>query len=257
MDYQEYRALYNNLNGPKDVEKFISDGYDSRLVKTLYTQKTSRDVKKRFYVIKSKSPQMLKMWKRGVSMMDISEKFRFPPILTAMMIFQQDGASKKEFWDYVNDPDQLNEEAAEELKEVIRSDLIYSPAANEEQRERGKWGEDLLHQWLDGQGITYRVEDDLKGVYEKTPDALLDEPMMYHGNKIYWVESKASFGDNTEFKYNCRKQLIPYTQIFGPGVVVYWTGCLDDLECPQDIWVRDISILEDKLDKITEEETES
>ena len=253
MDYSEYKTLYNGLEGPKDVEKFISDGYDSRLVKTLYTQKTSRDVKKRFYVIKSKAPQMLKMWKRGVSMMAISEKYRFPPMLTAMMIFQQDGASKKEFWEYVNNPDQLDEEVANELREVIAADLIYSPKANEEQRERGKWGEDLLHQWLDGQGITYRVEDDLKGVYEKTPDALLDEPMMYEGKKIFWVESKASFGDNTEFKYNSRKQLIPYTQIFGPGVVVYWTGCLDDLECPPDVYVRDISILEDKLDKITEE----
>ena len=55
MDYSEYRALYNGLNGPKDVEKYISEGYDFRLVETLYTQKTSRDVKKRFYVIKSKA----------------------------------------------------------------------------------------------------------------------------------------------------------------------------------------------------------
>ena len=253
MDYQEYRKLYSALDGPDDVAELISQGYDSRLIKTLYTQKTSRDVKKRFYVIKAKSPQMLKMWKRGVSMMDISRKFRFPPILTAMMIFQQDGAGKKEFWDYVNNPDQLNAETASELKEVIAADLIYSPAANREQKERGEWGENLLHEWLDGQGITYRVENDLKGVYEKTPDALLDEPMMYEGKKIYWVESKASFGDNTEFKYNSRKQLIPYTQIFGPGVVVYWTGCLDDLECPQDVYVRDISVLDTKLERITEE----
>ena len=161
MDYAEYKALYNGLNGPKDVESYLSQGYDSRLVKTLYTQKTSRDVKKRFYVIKSKAPQMLKMWKRGVTMMAISEKYRFPPILTAMMIFQQDGASKKEFWEYVNDPDLLSEDVAAELRDVIANDLIYSPAANDEQRERGKWGEDLLHQWLVGQGITSRVVEDL------------------------------------------------------------------------------------------------
>ena len=28
MDYAEYKSLYNGLNGPKDVEKYISDGYD-------------------------------------------------------------------------------------------------------------------------------------------------------------------------------------------------------------------------------------
>lgn len=252
MKYQEYKEIYNGLNRAKDVERFISEGYDSRLIKTLYTQKTSRDVKKRFYVVKSKSPAMLKMWKHGSTMMEIADKYRFPPILTAMMIFQEDGANKKEFWEYINDPDQLNDDTAKELKDVIANDIIYSPAANEEQRERGIWGECLLHQWLDEQGIKYRVEDDLKGVYEKTPDALLDEPMMYDGKKIYWVESKASFGDNTEFKYNSRKQLIPYTRIFGPGVVVYWTGCLEDLECPNDVYVSDISILEKKLDNVQE-----
>ena len=256
MDYQEYKRIYNRLNTVKDVRKLIDEGYDFRFVETLYTQKTSRDVKKRFYVVKNNSARILKDWKRGKSMMELAMKWDFPPVLMAMFIFQEDGASKKEFWEYVNDPDILTEEVADELKEVIANDIIYSPQGNEKQRERGVWGEDLLHQWLDGQGITYRVEDDLKGVYEKTPDALLDEPMLYHGHKIFWVESKASFGDNTEFKYNSRKQLIPYTKIFGPGVVVYWSGCLDDLECPDDVYVRDISILDDHLDWIERDDSE-
>jgi hypothetical protein len=253
MEYEEYKSLYNGLRTPKDIDRLCCEGYDQRLVKTLYTQKTSRDVKKRFYVVKQNAPRLLKEWKKGKTMMEISDKWNFPPILTAMLLFQEDGASKKEFWEYVNDPDQLKDDTANELRDVIKNDVIYSPEANDEQRERGKWGEDLLHQWLNGQGITYRVEDDLKGVYEKTPDALLDEPMMYEGHKIYWVESKASFGDNTEFRYNSRKQLIPYTNIFGPGVVVYWVGCLDDLECPDDVYVTDISIMQEKLGKITEE----
>ncbi|MCQ2052621.1 MAG: C15orf41 family protein [archaeon] len=252
MDYQDYKELYDSLSGSKDVIDFISKGYDDKLIKTLYTQKINRDVKKKFYAVKSKSKLMLKLWKEGATMMEISEKFKFPPILIAMMIFQQDGASKKEFWNYVNNPDQLNDETANELKEVIGNDLIYSPAANEEQRQRGKWGEALLHQWLDEQGIGYRTEDDLKGIYEKTPDALLDEPMLYNGKKIFWVESKASFGDDIEFKYNSKKQLIPYTKIFGPGIVVYWIGCLNNLKCPENIYVADISILEDELIRVDE-----
>ncbi len=256
MEYKEYKAIYNRLNSVKDVKRLEDEGYDFRFAETLYTQKMSRDVKRRFYVVKNNSAKLLKEWKRGTSMMELAEKWNFPPILMAMFIFLEDGATRKEFWDYINDPDQLVEEVSDELREVIENDIIYSPEGNIRQRERGIWGENLLHQWLDGQGITYRVEDDLKGVYEKTPDALLDKPMMYHGHKIYWVESKASFGDNTEFKYNSRKQLIPYTQIFGPGIVVYWTGCLDDLECPKDVFVRDISIMDDHLDWIEDEEEE-
>ena len=254
MDYQEYKSLYNRLETVEDIEDLEAEGYDHRLLKTLFTQKTSRSVKKRFYVVKQNTARMLKDWRKGASMMDIARKWRFPPILTSMFIFMEDGASKKEFWGYVDNPDLLKPEVAAELREAISKDPVYSPEGNEEQRQRGIWGEDLLHQWLDGQGIGYRTENDIRGEYEKTPDALLDEPMMFEGKKIYWIESKASFGDNTEFKFNSRKQLIPYTQIFGPGVVVYWVGKLDDLECPPDVYVQDISIMDKKLDPLSEED---
>jgi len=250
MEYEEYRALYNSLNIYSDIAKMEDRGYESRLVRTLYTQKTSRDVKKRFHIVKQNSKRMLKEWKNGKTMMELAEKWRFPPVMTAMFLFLEDGASKKEFWGYINDPDKLRSDVAEELREVIEKDPVYSPAGNEEQRQRGIWGETLLQNWLNDQGIGYRTENDIRGEYEKTPDALLDEPMMFEGKKIYWVESKASFGDNTEFRYNSRRQLEPYTQIFGPGVVVYWVGKLDDLECPPDVYVQDISILEKKLERI-------
>lgn len=252
MEYQEYKSLYNSLNCPKDIERLEQENYDPRLLRTMFTQKVSRDVKKRFYVVKQNTPRLLKDWKRGTTMMELSEKWNFPPILTAMFIFMEDGASKKEFWSYVNEPNLLSERTAAEICDVVKNDLIYSPAANEEQKERGLWGESLLQNWLSEQGIGYRTENDIRGEYEKTPDALLDEPMMFEGEKIYWIESKASFGDNTEFRFNSRKQLIPYTQIFGPGVVVYWVGCLDDLECPQGVRVADMSILEKKLEKVNE-----
>ena len=252
MEYEEYRALYNSLNVYSDIAKMEDRGYDTRLVRTLYTQKTSRDVKKRFHIVKQNSKRMLKEWKNGKTMMELAEKWRFPPVMTAMFLFLEDGVSKKEFWGYINDPDKLRSDVAEELREVIEKDPVYSPAGNEEQRQRGIWGESLLQNWLDEQGIGYRTENDIRGEYEKTPDALLDEPMMFEGKKIYWVESKASFGDNTEFRYNSRRQLEPYTRIFGPGVVVYWVGKLDDLECPPDVYVQDISILEKRLERIEE-----
>lgn len=250
MDYQEYKRLYNRLQTYRDIEKLIGEGYDERLIKTLYTQKTSRDVKKRFHIVGNNSARLLKAWKKGESMLEIAEKWQFPPVMTARFIFLEDGASKTEFQRYVHDPDLLKPETAAELKEAIACDPVYSPKGTEEQAERGRWGEGLLQGWLKDQGIGFRTESDLRGVYDKTPDSLLDEPMLYEGKKIYWVESKASFGDNTEFKYNSRKQLIPYTRIFGPGVVVYWVGKLDDLECPPDVYVEDINILKKKLEPL-------
>lgn len=253
MDYAEYKELYNSLRRPSDIEAH-KGRYDDRLLDTLYTQKTSREVKKRFYIVKQNTRRMLKEWNAGKTIMDLSNKYKFPPILVAMFIFLEDGTSKKDFWAAINDPDSLESpEVADEIREAIANDWVYSPEANIRQKERGIWGEDLTHQWLDGQGITYRTENDLRDTeFTKTPDCLLDKPMMYKGHKICWVESKASFGDNTEFRYNSRKQLIPYTELFGPGLVVYWVGCLDDLECPKDVYVSDISVLDVKLEECEE-----
>ena len=74
--------------------------------------------------------------------------------------------------------------------------------------------------------------------------------MEFEGREIRWIESKASFGDAVEFRYNCKNQLIPYTELFGPGVVVYWTGHLDGLEAPDGITVEDIGIMDKKLSRI-------
>lgn len=253
MQYDEYRQLYNELRTAADVER-LSSKYDARMLDSLFTQKTTREVKKRFYAVKNSADRMLKDWRKGKTIMELSEKYRFPPLLTAMFIFLEDGATKKEFWSYVRDPDLLeSEETAEEVREATRNDIVYSPEANDRQKERGLWGEDLTHQWITGQGITYRTENDLRGTeFTKTPDCLLDHPVIYEGKKIYWVESKASFGDNTEFRFNARKQLVPYTKLFGPGLVVYWVGCLDDLECPEDVYVCDISVMDKKLEKTDE-----
>ena len=251
MRYQDYKSIYNALNTHKDIAALEAKGHDKELLSTIFTQKTTREVKKRFYVVKQNTGKMLREWKQGKTLLEISEKWRFPPILTAMFIFMEDGASRKEFWSYIQEPEtSFSKDVRDEIIEIRNADLVYSPEGNERQRQRGLWGESLLQKWLDEQDIKYRTENDLRGVYDKTPDALLDEPMMYNGKKIFWVESKASFGDNTEFRYNSKKQLLPYTDIFGPGLVVYWMGKLDDLEEPENVYVDDISVMEKKLERI-------
>jgi hypothetical protein len=248
MEYNEYKNLYNRLNTIGDINKMIQKGYDEELLTTLLSQKVNRETKKRFHVVKQNSERLLRDWKRGKSLMQISEDWRFPPILTAMLIFLEDGASRKEFWSYIRDPESIGDDViAEEIREIVRSDLVYSPDANERHRKRGIWGETLLQDWLDSQNITYRTECDLRGTHTKTPDCLLDAPLIYDGKEIRWIESKATFGDNIEFRFNARKQLMPYTHLFGPGLVIYWLGRLDDLEMPDGIYVADISVLDSKL----------
>lgn len=257
MEYREYKDLYDSLVHPEDVTRLKKEGYDERLVETLYTQKVSREVKKRYHAVKRNAPRMLKDWEKGKSFLEISKKERFPPILIMMMIFQENGTGKKQFWEFIRDPDLLDSAAAaREVREAVEMDYVYSPEANEKQKERGKWGEGLLQNWLDEQGIEYMTENDIRDAAEgentKTPDCLLKKPMVYKGHKINWIESKASFGDSVEFRFNARKQLCPYTELFGPGVVVYWTGYVNGMECPNDVYLEDIGILKLKLTEYRE-----
>ncbi len=250
MQYEEYKRLYDGLKTADDVAAFEAEGYDRRLLETLLIQKTTRYVRKKAYILKKDANKMLGEWNSGRTFVEIAESRGMPPILVAKAIFEKHGTPRKTFWAYVNDPSLLNsEETAEELAEARDKDLVYSPEADRRSRERGLWGEGLLWEWLDGQGIKYLTEADRRDEGGKTPDCLLDEPMMFKGRKIYWIESKASFGDAAEFRYNCNNQLIPYTKLFGPGVVVYWTGHVDGLEEPEDIYLEDISITESKLEK--------
>jgi len=245
MKYSEYKSIYERLNSPKDVARLAEEtSYDLEFLNVIYTQKTVREITKRFYKVRRHTDKMLRDWKRGRSMLEIAEKYDFSPILTGLFIFQQDGLSKKQFWSYVRNPEKIKDEGMRrEIIEITMNDFVYSPWANDQQRERGEWGEGLLQEWLDKQGISYRTEKDLRGEYQKTPDCLFDEPLKINGWKVNWIESKASFGDNTEIRKNIKKQLLPYVELFGRGLVVYWFGYLDDFRCPEGISITDDSIL--------------
>jgi hypothetical protein len=46
-----------------------------------------------------------------------------------------------------------------------------------------------------------------------------------------------------EINKNVRKQLEPYNELFGEGLVVYWFGFVDEIENPEGIYITDSSLL--------------
>lgn len=247
----EFKAIYNALETKEDIAELESQGYDVRLLETIMTQKTVRHVRKKGFVLKKNGQKMYNQWHAGRSFTEIADDIGMPPMLVAMEIFSVNGTPRKTFWEYVKDPSKLySAETAAELEEARRADIVFSPEGEARSKERGIWGEGLLWEWLDGQGISYTTESDRRNEGKKTPDCLLDRPMKLQGREINWIESKASFGDRTEFAYNCRRQLIPYTELFGPGAVVYWVGHVDGLEEPKDVYLYGMDILDLELEKV-------
>ena len=80
MKYDEFKALYDRLNTHEDVRALAEEtGLDEELLNVIYTQRTVREATKRYHVVKRNAHRMLREWKSGTSLLDISKKWNFPP----------------------------------------------------------------------------------------------------------------------------------------------------------------------------------
>lgn len=90
-----------------------------------------------------------------------------------------------------------------------------------------------LETYLGGRNIAYLTEDKLKVQgYDKTPDVKLELPIAVDGFIINWIESKARFGTPSIHKTHLKEQYLSYWNRFGPGLVIYWFGFVDDIIDP-------------------------
>jgi len=241
MDRATYQRLSDALETFEDVHRLAhAEHRDEELLFVIYTHRVTRDATRRFYVVKRQVPRLVHLWKHGRSILDIAREWRFPPVLMGQQMLGELGIPRKRVWQTFLHPESAPDaRIRQEVEALLEADPIYSPRGMELQRERGRKGEERLQRWLDKHGIGFRTEKDLRGKYAKTPDALLDEPIMFYGQKLTWIESKANFGDDVELRKNLKRQLGPYTELFGEGAVVYWYGYVDGAESPAGILLWD------------------
>ncbi len=227
--------MYDDI---KRVSKWLN--IDEELLFVIYTQRVTRDATKRYHIIKNYIQRLQMEWKNGKSLVKIAKEWRYPPVLMSFLIMTENYVNRKQFWKWVNDPESIEENRLKsELKEAINNDLIYSPYGMELQTKRGKMGEAMLFKWLDSHNIKYETEYDIKHKLQKTPDVLFKKVEHINGLNVRWIESKANFGDYVELKRNYKKQLKPYREMFGEGIVVYWLGYIDDINLDKEgIYVK-------------------
>src|SRR5207245_8966129 len=124
------------------------------------------------------------MWQNGERLLGIARKFEYPPILTALMVLEQRKISRKQFWKMINELDGVKDRRLrQELAEVNRADIVYSPEGSARQYARGRWGEAKLQTWLNARSLQYETEQDLRAQYAKKPEILLDKPMEMKGSR--------------------------------------------------------------------------
>lgn len=231
MKLVEYNRLLGLLNKESDIEKLAAKTkYSKDLLLVIYSQKVVMDATKKYYKVKHLAPTCRKKWLKGMSFLKIARELEFPPVLTALLILQEDGISRKMYRKYLSNLELVKDDRLRaELDEVAANDIIYSPNGNEIQAVRGRMGEEKINKWLTEHNFEFLTEKELIDNYEKTPDFLLKKPINVRGFDVHWIESKATFGNNNELKKNLKNQLIPYRELFGSGMVIYWFGFLTPL----------------------------
>lgn len=243
-----YKRLLRELNSQKDIP-YLAKKYtlSEELLLVIYTNKVVEGTKKRFYKIKARSAKMYRKWKKGTTLMQLADKYYFPPILTGKLVLSHHGIGRKTFNSYMRDPSQIdNSRIKREIKEIRKNDIVYSPEGNDIQKERGEMGEREIAEWLADLGVEYYREDDLREMgKKKTPDFKLRTAMSYKGLDLEWIESKANFGDKKTMRENYKKQLKPYRKLFGPGMVIYWFGFVVPHQKHRDIWIANRSVMID------------
>nr|CAG4651169.1 EOG090X0A0V [Simocephalus serrulatus]SVE94378.1 EOG090X0A0V [Simocephalus serrulatus] len=113
----------------------------------------------------------------------------------------------------------------------LLEDDEYGPIAEATKQSLGYEYEVRLRMELEKSQITFLHEDHLRAKgYDKTPDIKLEIPVAIDGQVINWIESKALFGDDEVHRGYLKDQLYSYWNRFGPGLVIYWFGFVEDLE---------------------------
>jgi hypothetical protein len=230
VNVRVYRDIYSMLNTKEDIPVVRRQfNYPEETLYSILGQKIVRRTKKDFYVIKRQSHYLLRDWKRGKSLLEISREKHFSPVLLGTFILTEYGLTRREIRDFLANPSSIRDERMKrEVDEILEEDIVYSPTAYEIQRRNGKNAEDAITQWLLERNIRFTHELERRNIHTKTPDFLFEKFVVIGTVRIRWIESKASFGDKIQMKMDYRKQLMHYLDMFGRGLVVYWNGYLND-----------------------------
>jgi len=239
---ETYYVIYSALREPGDIPSMsVRWGIPEEVLRAIYIHRVIRRTIARHPYVLSHMEDILSAWNDGEDIVAIAREYDYPPVLVAVMLLQAMGYTRKKAWSLLSDPAEVEDaRLREELRMASEVDIVYSPSASEEQHQRGAEMEDEIARLLSSVGVAYLREGDLRGGGRKTPDFLLKDGVRVREHVLKWVEAKASFCDEEEMSRVSRRQLIPYVNTYGPGVVVYRYGYVDGLKPPEKVMLMDM-----------------
>uniref|UniRef100_A0A7N5P1Z7 CDAN1-interacting nuclease 1 n=1 Tax=Ailuropoda melanoleuca TaxID=9646 RepID=A0A7N5P1Z7_AILME len=179
-------------------------------------------------------------------LLELANEVDYAPSLMARIILErflqeheETPPSKSVINSMLRDPSQIPDGVlANQVYQCIVNDCCYGPLVDCIKHAIGHEHEVLLRDMLLEKNLSFLDEDQLRAKgYDKTPDFILQVPVVMlcplavEGHIIHWIESKASFGDECSHHAYLHDQFWSYWNRFGPGLVIYWYGFIQELDC--------------------------
>ncbi|XP_069861846.1 CDAN1-interacting nuclease 1 isoform X5 [Dipodomys merriami] len=173
-------------------------------------------------------------------LLELANEVEYAPSLMARIILErflqereETPPSKSVVSSMLRDPSQIPDGVlANQVYQCIVNDCCYGPLVDCIKHAIGHEHEVLLRDLLLERNLSFLDEDQLRAKgYDKTPDFILQVPVAVEGHIIHWIESKASFGDECSHHAYLHDQFWSYWNRFGPGLVIYWYGFIQELDC--------------------------
>ncbi|MGB9636912.1 MAG: hypothetical protein ACPL1Y_06655, partial [Thermoplasmata archaeon] len=102
MYQRDYINITKQLSSYEEIPSLAKQlNLSEELLLVIYTQKVSRDVKRRYYIVKKKISEIKREWDAGLTLYQIGKKLgNFPPLLLGFMLFTANGTSRRQFWSW-------------------------------------------------------------------------------------------------------------------------------------------------------------
>lgn len=189
--------------------------------------------------LRSQGKNLLRLYKEGVSVVDLSKRFDFPPMNIFRIILTEMKWSKTRIKESLRDTSKLSKRERSEFETAEAADRVSNVDQGESQ-ERADLFEDILADWFEEQGVRLRRQPEMVreqkqdlGRPVRTPDLLFLDHVEINGKPVAWIDAKHFYGADVDFqRKKMAKQMARYIEEWGSGAVVYRHGFSDNLFMP-------------------------
>ena len=189
--------------------------------------------------LRSRAKEMLRLYKEGVSVVDLSQRFDGPPMNVFRLILAEMRWSKTKIKESLREPSRLSQRERKEFEAAEAADRVSNVDQGESQ-EKADHFEDILADWFEAQGVRLRRQPEMVkeqkqelGRPVRTPDILFLDHVYINDRPVAWIDAKHFYGADVEFqRKKMAKQMDRYIEEWGSGAVVYRHGFSENLFMP-------------------------